>query len=116
MATITSLGIGSGIDINSIVTQLVALERRPLQLMQTDATRLREQVSSFGKMQSLFSGLQTASNALTSASLWSRSAATSSDAPADPIASANEARARSAICTAWLTWFRAMANSAAARD
>lgn len=80
MATITSLGIGSGIDINSIVTQLVALERRPLQLMQTDATRLREQVSSFGRMQSLYSGLQTASNALTNTTLWSRSAATSSDA------------------------------------
>ena len=80
MATITSLGIGSGIDINSIVTQLVALERRPLQLMQTNASRLQAQVSSFGKMQSLYSGLQTASNALTSASLWSRSAATSSDA------------------------------------
>jgi flagellar hook-associated protein 2 len=80
MATITSLGIGSGIDINSIVTQLVALERRPLQLMKTDASRLQEQVSSFGRMQSLYSGLQTASNALTSSELWSRSAATSSDA------------------------------------
>ena len=29
MATITSLGIGSGLDLNTIVTQLVALERRP---------------------------------------------------------------------------------------
>jgi len=82
MATITSLGIGSGIDINSIVTQLVALERRPLQLMQTSATRLQSQVSSFGKMQSLYSGLQTASNGLTSSTLWSRSAASSSDASA----------------------------------
>ncbi len=80
MATITSLGIGSGIDINSIVTQLVALERRPLQLMKNDATRLQTQVSSFGRMQSLYSGLQTASNALTDATLWSRSTATSSDA------------------------------------
>lgn len=80
MATITSLGIGSGIDINSIVTQLVALERRPLQLMQSSATRLQGQVSSFGRMQSLYSGLQTASNALTNPSLWSRSTATSSDA------------------------------------
>jgi len=80
MATITSLGIGSGIDINSIVTQLVALERRPLQLMKNDATRLQTQVSSFGRMQSLYSGLQTASNALNDASLWSRTTATSSDA------------------------------------
>ncbi len=80
MATITSLGIGSGIDINSIVTQLVALERRPLQQMQSNATRLQAQVSSFGRMQGLYSGLQTASNALNDAALWSRSTATSSDA------------------------------------
>ena len=82
MATITSLGVGSGIDINSIVSQLVALERRPLQLMQTSATRLQAQVSSFGKMQSLYSGLQTASNALSSSALWSSSVASSSDVSA----------------------------------
>ena len=29
MATITSLGIGSGLDINSMVTQLVAASVRP---------------------------------------------------------------------------------------
>jgi flagellar hook-associated protein 2 len=79
MASITSLGIGSGMDINSIVTQLVALERRPLQTMQSDATRLQTQVSTFGKMQGLFSSLQTASSALTSATLWAQSKASSSD-------------------------------------
>ena len=33
--SITSLGIGSGIDIESIVNQLVAVERRPIQLLET---------------------------------------------------------------------------------
>jgi len=79
MATITSLGIGSGLDINSMVSQLVALERRPLGQMRTEATRLQTQVSSFGQLKSLFSGLQDASNALNSASLWQRSVATSSN-------------------------------------
>ncbi len=79
MATITSLGIGSGLDINTIVTQLVALERRPLDQMRTEATRLQTQVSSYGQLKSLFSGLQDASNAMNNASLWQRSVATSSN-------------------------------------
>lgn len=79
MATITSLGIGSGLDINSMVTQLVALERRPLDQMRTEATRLQTQVSSYGQLKSLFSSLQDASNALNNAPLWQRSVATSSN-------------------------------------
>jgi flagellar hook-associated protein 2 len=79
MATITSLGIGSGLDINSIVSQLVALERRPLQQLQTDSSRLQTKVSAFGQMKSLFSSLQDASNRLNNASLWTQAAAASSD-------------------------------------
>lgn len=72
MATFTSLGIGSGLDLNTIVTQLVALERRPLQTMQQQASRLQTQVSSVGKITSLFGSLQTAANKLTDSSLWTR--------------------------------------------
>lgn len=80
MPAITSLGIGSGLDINSMVSQLVALEGRPLEQMKTQATQLQTQVSSFGKLTSLFSSLQSAANKLTSNSLWSQSVAASSDA------------------------------------
>ena len=80
MATITSLGIGSGLDINTIVEQLVALERRPLTQMRSDASRLQTQVSSYGKMQSLVSGLQDASNKLSTNTLWSKTVSTVSDA------------------------------------
>jgi flagellar hook-associated protein 2 len=79
MATITSLGIGSGIDINSLVTQLVAVESRPIAQLQTAKSRLDTQVSSLGKMQSLLAALQDAANTLTSNTLWTRSIATSSD-------------------------------------
>ncbi len=79
MATITSLGIGSGLDLNTIVTQLVALERRPLSTMQTQATRLQTQVSSFGRMSSLFGDLQTAANKLSDPGVWSQSTLSSSD-------------------------------------
>jgi flagellar hook-associated protein 2 len=33
MAAISSTGIGSGLDVNSIVTQLVALEKAPLKTL-----------------------------------------------------------------------------------
>lgn len=90
MATITSLGIGSGLDLNSIVTQLVALERRPLSVMQTQASRLQTQVSSFGRVSSLFGGLQTAANRLSDPGLWSQSKLVSSDsAVVSATASAN---------------------------
>jgi len=92
MASITSLGIGSGIDINSMVSQLVALERRPLEQMRSEAKRLETQVSSLGKMQSLMAALQDAANALNGNSLWTRSTATSSDDSAvSPVGGSNAA-------------------------
>ncbi|WP_428422616.1 flagellar filament capping protein FliD [Methylibium sp.] len=82
MASITSLGIGSGLDINSIVTQLVALEREPLKQMQTDASTLQTKVSSYGKIQSLFSAVQDASNKLSGSALWTQVSAKSADTTA----------------------------------
>jgi flagellar hook-associated protein 2 len=98
MASITSLGIGSGIDINSMVNQLVALERRPLEQMRTEARRLETQVSSLGKMQSLMAALQDAANALTGNSLWTRSTATSSDeASVSPVGGSSAAPGNYAV-------------------
>ena len=79
MAALTSLGIGSGMDLNSIVTQLVALERRPLDQMRSDAGRLQTQVSSFGKIQGFLSGLQDGANALTGNALWAQGLPSSAD-------------------------------------
>jgi len=95
MPAITSLGIGSGADINSIVTQLVALESRPLVQMRNAATTLQTQVSSYGQLSSLFGALQTAANNLTGSSLWNRSTATSSDDTAVAVVGGSTAAAGS---------------------
>ena len=79
MPAITSLGIGSGADLNSLVTQLVAVERQPLQQMRSAASGLQTQVSSYGKLSSLLSGLQSSANKLSNSALWSQSSARSSD-------------------------------------
>lgn len=80
MATITSLGVGSGLDLNTIVTQLVALEKKPLQQMQSAASDLSSKVSIYGRINSLFSSLQDASNKLTDPAIWQSSKVASSDA------------------------------------
>ena len=95
MPAITSLGIGSGVDINSMVTQLVALENRPLVAMRSAATALQTQVSSYGQMSSLFGTLQSAANKLTGSSLWNQSTATSSDDSAVAVVGGSAAAAGS---------------------
>lgn len=79
MATITSTGVGSGLDVNTIVTQLVALERRPIDMLRTEAGRLDARLSSFGKIQSALDALRSASRALTDSSTWKAATATSGD-------------------------------------
>lgn len=95
MPAITSLGIGSGADINSIVTQLTALESRPLVQMRNAANVLQTQVSSYGQLSSLFGALQSAANNLTGSSLWTRSTATSSDDTAVAVVGGSTAAAGS---------------------
>jgi len=60
--SISSPGIGSGLDVNSIVTQLMKIEQQPLTALQTQATSLQTRISAFGQMQS---ALATFQNTLT---------------------------------------------------
>ncbi len=76
---ISSPGIGSGLDVNSIVTQLVTLEKAPLQQLQARATGIQSQVSLVGKIKSQLATLQTTAQALSSATNWGELNASSSD-------------------------------------
>lgn len=91
MATITSTGIGSGLDVNSIVTQLMALESRPLTLLQQAKSGLDTKMSAIGTLQSRMSALRDASNALTSVTLWNQTVATSANAAAVKVSTASGA-------------------------
>ena len=79
MATISSAGIGSGLDVNSIVTQLMAIERQPLNALQTKATSIQTTVSEYGKVKSAISTLRDAASKLASASQWAQTVSTSSN-------------------------------------
>ncbi len=82
MATVSSIGIGSGIDANSIITQLMAVEKQPLTALQTKATALQTQLSTYGKLQSDVSALRDAAAALTNNSTWGATTGSSSDSVA----------------------------------
>ena len=80
MATISSIGIGSGLDIESVITQLVAVERAPVAKLQTEATSLQTKLSTYGKLQSGMAALRDAASALTRPSTWNATVGSSSDA------------------------------------
>ncbi len=82
MATISSIGIGSGLDVESVITQLVALERAPVTQLQKEATSLQTKLSTYGKLQSGMAALRDAASALTRASTWGATTGSSSDATA----------------------------------
>lgn len=82
MSTFSSLGIGSGLDANAIVSQLVALERRPIELLKGEASKIDARLSSFGRIQSALDAVRSAARTLTDSSTWRAASATSSDATA----------------------------------
>lgn len=79
MASISSLGVGSGLEAESIVTQLVALEKQPGKVITTQNSKLETAVSTWGKVQSAFSSLQDAAKALNSNDFWNATKGVSSD-------------------------------------
>jgi flagellar hook-associated protein 2 len=68
MATISAAGVGSGLDIQSIVSQLMAIERQPLQRLQFKQSQLEAQISAYGQLSSSLSNFQAAMEKLGSVS------------------------------------------------
>ena len=95
VGSITSTGIGSGLDVTGILDRLMAVERRPLDLLQTAATSLNTRLSNVGKLQGLFSALRDKANVLTAPTLWSATTATSADSAAVKVATGSNAVAGS---------------------
>ncbi len=76
---ISAPGIGSGLDINGIVSQLVAFERKPIATLQKTASTIQTQISAYGRLQGLLATLRDAAAALARPALWRQTTATSSD-------------------------------------
>ncbi|KAB7613583.1 flagellar filament capping protein FliD [Verminephrobacter eiseniae] len=80
MATISSPGIGSsGLDVKNIISQLVALERKPLDALKQQATTVNTKISAFGQLKSLVATLDDSTRALASVTGWNSVSTASSD-------------------------------------
>jgi flagellar hook-associated protein 2 len=78
MASITAPGIGSGLDVNSIVSQLMALERRPLDQLDSRKSQINAQISAFGTLKSALSTFASAMTAMRDGSKFQPYVASSS--------------------------------------
>ena len=66
MATIQAPGIGSGLDVNDIVTKLMEIERQPIDNLTTKKSFVNAQISAYGSLKSKVSDFQTAMSNLNS--------------------------------------------------
>jgi flagellar hook-associated protein 2 len=81
MAGITAAGIGSGLDINGLVTQLVSAERQPqTNRLNSAQEQVQAQLSAMGTYRSALSAMQTSLKALADGSVFTKQAVASADA------------------------------------
>ena len=78
MATISSLGIGSGLDLNSLLTDLETAERQKLTPIETQQASYEAELSAWGTIQSRLESLDTAAAALADAETYAGMTTTAS--------------------------------------
>lgn len=69
--TITSAGIGSGLQVESIIAQLMQLERQPITQLQARQTTVNARLSALGQVKGAMSALQTAADNIKTAAKFS---------------------------------------------
>jgi len=77
---ISSPGVGSGLDVNSLISQLMAIERRPVKLLDTKEIGLQAKLTAYGTVKGALSSLQSSASALSSAAKFSANTASAADA------------------------------------
>lgn len=93
MPTITSTGVGSGLDVNSIVTSLMALEKRPLTQLQSSASVMQTKLSAFGSMKSQIASLGDIATRLADPANWNPLTADSTESASVSATAASTATA-----------------------
>ena len=76
---ITAAGSGSGIDMESIISSLMTIERQPLAKLQSQQSSLKTQISDLGKLKSDLSSLKTAALNISGLDFLQANKASSSD-------------------------------------
>lgn len=79
MATISSAGVGSGLDVNGIVTKLMAVEQQPITNLNKKEATFQAKISAYGSLKSALSSFQSTLLGLSNASNFKSIAATTAD-------------------------------------
>lgn len=96
MASVSSSGLGSGININGLVTDLIAAERQPAtNRLDRKEVNLQAELSSIGILKSALSDFQTKLGDLKNAETFSNRTASSSDSDIAAFTADNDAAAGS---------------------
>jgi flagellar hook-associated protein 2 len=79
MATTTSLGIGTGVDLQSMLSTILTAEKAPIAALETKISAANTKISLYGTLQSKLDALRTAADTLQLPSRLSAISASSSD-------------------------------------
>lgn len=77
MATISSAGIGSGLDVNGLVSKLMAVESQPLEVLNTKEASYQAKLSAYGSLKGALASVQSSALSLKSTTLFKAMSATS---------------------------------------
>ncbi|EJL91013.1 flagellar capping protein [Polaromonas sp. CF318] len=97
MASISSLGVGSNLNLNDLLTDLTKAESQPLVLLQKQQISYTAKLSAYGTLKNALSTLQTAAAKLSDANLFQGIKATSS--ASDVLSATGQATAAAGIYT-----------------
>lgn len=78
MASISSLGVGSGLNAEALVTQLMSVEKQSLTSLQTKESSVKTKISAFGSISSSVDSLKNKLSAMKSVNTLAATKATSS--------------------------------------
>lgn len=79
MAGIASPGIGSGLKVEELIKQLIALERRPVALIEKNELSAQAKLTAYGSLTGALASLQTAARSLSSSSTFAAKSASVAD-------------------------------------
>lgn len=80
MAGLSSPGIGSGLDINGLVSKLMDVEKAPLTALDKKEADYQAKLTAYGTLKGAFAAFQTAANGLSSTSIFTTAKASVGDA------------------------------------
>ncbi|MBI5575339.1 MAG: flagellar filament capping protein FliD [Deltaproteobacteria bacterium] len=117
MATFSVGGLSSGIDYNSMIEQIMKLERQPITRLESKKADYNKKISVYGELSSKLAALKTAANALrTASSFYAKNASSSDDAVFTSTAASSAAVGNYSISVTTLAQAHRIASSPVAAE